>query len=119
MDQNDGFCKSDDNLPDIRCDEWLGGVFAMLNPDALPVAQQPAKVEAFVGDDAMANPAETIFETHIRDTHWKVLAENVMESCYLPVCHAGTRGARTSSIGGICHILKGQTMILRSISTQA
>ena len=102
MDQNEGFCKSDYRLPDVRCEEWLGWAFVTLNPDVPPVARQLSKVEDLVGDYDMANYSETFFETHLWDTNWKVLAENFMESYHLPVCHAGTIGGLSKLDEMIC-----------------
>lgn len=102
MTQNEGFCKTDYKLPDIRCEEWLGWVFISLNPDAPTVANQLSKVEDLVGDYDMSAYTETFFETHIWDTNWKVLAENFMESYHLPVCHAGTIGGLSKLDEMIC-----------------
>lgn len=102
MTQNEGFCKSDYKLPQIRCEEWLGWVFVTLNPDANPVSTELAQVEALVGDYDMASYTETFFETHVWDTNWKVLAENFMESYHLPVCHAGTIGGLSKLDEMIC-----------------
>ncbi|WP_050523886.1 aromatic ring-hydroxylating oxygenase subunit alpha [Pseudorhodobacter wandonensis] len=102
MDQNEGFCKTDYSLPQIRCEEWLGWVFVTLNPDVPPVAVQLAKVADLVGDYDMANYSETFFETHIWNTNWKVLAENFMESYHLPVCHAGTIGGLSKLHEMVC-----------------
>jgi phenylpropionate dioxygenase-like ring-hydroxylating dioxygenase large terminal subunit len=102
MDQNEGFCKTDYSLPQIRCEEWLGWVFVTLNPDVPPVAVQLAKVADLVGDYDMTNYSETFFETHIWDTNWKVLAENFMESYHLPVCHAGTIGGLSKLNEMVC-----------------
>lgn len=102
MDQNEGFCKTDYSLPQIRCEEWLGWVFVTLNPDVPPVAVQLAKVADLVGDYNMANYSETFFETHIWNTNWKVLAENFMESYHLPVCHAGTIGGLSKLNEMVC-----------------
>ncbi|MEP1522892.1 SRPBCC family protein [Ascidiaceihabitans sp.] len=102
MTQNEGFCKSDYQLPDVRCEEWLGWVFVSLNPDSPPVASQLSKVEDMVSDYDMANYTETFFETHVWDTNWKVLAENFMESYHLPVCHAGTIGGLSKLEEMIC-----------------
>lgn len=102
MTQNEGFCKSDYQLPDVRCEEWLGWVFVSLNPDSPSVASQLSKVEDMVSDYDMANYTETFFETHVWDTNWKVLAENFMESYHLPVCHAGTIGGLSKLEEMIC-----------------
>jgi phenylpropionate dioxygenase-like ring-hydroxylating dioxygenase large terminal subunit len=102
MTQNEGFCKTDYKLPDIRCEEWLGWVFISLNPDTPTVANQLSKVEDLVGDYDMSAYTETFFETHLWDTNWKVLAENFMESYHLPVCHAGTIGGLSKLDEMIC-----------------
>ncbi|MGB3147334.1 MAG: SRPBCC family protein [Paracoccaceae bacterium] len=95
MTLNEGFCKDNYRLPQVRCEEWLGWVFVTLNPDAPPVASTLAEVEEMVGDFDMGNYVESFCETHVWNTNWKVLAENFMESYHLPVCHAGTIGGLT------------------------
>ena len=102
MTQNEGFCKGDYALPDIRCEEWQGWVFVSLNPDAPTVAEQLKSVEDLVGDFNMGAYTETFYETHTWDTNWKVLAENFMESYHLPVCHAGTIGGLSKLEEMIC-----------------
>lgn len=102
MTRNDGFCKEEYQLPEVRCEEWLGWVFVTLNPEAGPVAGQLAKVEDLVGDYDMGAYTETFFETHVWNTNWKVLAENFMESYHLPVCHAGTIGGLSKLDEMIC-----------------
>ena len=102
MTRNDGFCKDDYRLPEVRCEEWLGWVFVTLNPEAGPVAGQLAKVEDLVGDYDMGAYTETFFETHVWNTNWKVLAENFMESYHLPVCHSGTIGGLSKLDEMIC-----------------
>ncbi|MFD2739965.1 aromatic ring-hydroxylating dioxygenase subunit alpha [Sulfitobacter aestuarii] len=102
MTRNAGFCKSDYQLPDIRCQEWLGWVFVTLNAQAPDVAVQLAKVEELVGDYNMSAYTQTFFETHRWNTNWKVLAENFMESYHLPVCHAGTIGGLSKLNEMIC-----------------
>jgi phenylpropionate dioxygenase-like ring-hydroxylating dioxygenase large terminal subunit len=102
MTLNEGFCKENYKLPQVRCEEWLGWVFVTLNPKADTVAKQLTKVEELVGDYDMQNYTETFFETHVWDTNWKVLAENFMESYHLPVCHAGTIGGLSKLEEMIC-----------------
>lgn len=92
MDQNESFCKKGMRLPKIRCEEWLGWIMVSVNPDATPVAEQLADVEAMIEDYGLTDYQESFFETHLWDTNWKVLAENFMESYHLPVCHSGTIG---------------------------
>jgi len=102
MTQNEGFCKGDYALPDIRCEEWQGWIFVSLNHDAPAVATQLKSVEDLVGDYNMGAYIETFYETHLWDTNWKVLAENFMESYHLPVCHAGTIGGLSKLEEMIC-----------------
>ncbi|MDW3224919.1 MAG: Rieske 2Fe-2S domain-containing protein [Paracoccaceae bacterium] len=102
MTQNEGFCKSDYKLPEIRCQEWQGWVFVTLNPDAPDVSDQLLKLGDMVSDYNMTEYTETFFETHVWDTNWKVLAENFMESYHLPVCHAGTIGGLSKLDDMIC-----------------
>ena len=102
MTQNEGFCKTDYALPDIRCEEWLGWVFVTLNANAAPVSDQLASLAEMIEDYNMENYTETFFETHIWDTNWKVLAENFMESYHLPVCHAGTIGGLSKLEEMVC-----------------
>ncbi|MEP1352826.1 MAG: Rieske 2Fe-2S domain-containing protein [Tateyamaria sp.] len=102
MTQNEGFCKTDYALPDIRCEEWLGWVFVTLNADAAPVSNQLTSLAEMIEDYNLENYTETFFETHIWDTNWKVLAENFMESYHLPVCHAGTIGGLSKLEEMVC-----------------
>ncbi len=102
MTLNEGFCKDNYKLPQVKCEEWLGWVFVTLNPQAKPVLEELKKVEELVGDYDMSSYTETFYETHIWDTNWKVLAENFMESYHLPVCHAGTIGGLSKLEEMIC-----------------
>jgi phenylpropionate dioxygenase-like ring-hydroxylating dioxygenase large terminal subunit len=102
MGRNAGFCKEDYKLPAVRCEEWLGWIMATLNPDAPPVGEQLAEVEALIDDFDMGSYVETFRETLRWDTNWKVLAENFMESYHLPVCHAGTIGGLSRLEDMVC-----------------
>ena len=93
MTLNEGFCKSDVSLPQIRCSVWKGWIMVTLNPDAPAVEEALAEVDKLVGHLDMSTYTETFREEHVWDTNWKVLAENFMESYHLPVCHAGTIGS--------------------------
>lgn len=102
MEHNTSFCKKDMRLPAVRCEEWLGWIMVCLNPDATPVSEQLADVEAMVGDYDMTNYQQSFSETHLWDTNWKVLAENFMESYHLPVCHRSTVGGLSKLEDMIC-----------------
>lgn len=102
MTRNEGFCKEEYRLPQVRCEEWLGWVFVTLNPEAGPVASRLAEVEALISGYDMTAYTEAFFEEHVWDTNWKVLAENFMESYHLPVCHAGTIGGLSKLDEMIC-----------------
>jgi phenylpropionate dioxygenase-like ring-hydroxylating dioxygenase large terminal subunit len=96
---NEGFCKSDIRLPQIRAEVWQGWILVTLDPDAPPPADALQDVDALVGYLDMATYRETFREEFRWATNWKVLAENFMESYHLPVCHEGT-------IGGTVDLLK-------------
>ncbi|MFD0978302.1 aromatic ring-hydroxylating oxygenase subunit alpha [Tropicimonas aquimaris] len=102
MGLNEGFCKQDYRLPQVRCEEWLGWVFVSLAPDAAPVAERYGKLLDLVGDFDMGGYVESFQETHVWDTNWKVLAENFMESYHLPVCHMGTIGGQVKLEEMVC-----------------
>lgn len=99
MDLNEGFCKSEIKLPEVRVRDWLGWILVTLNREA-PEPQEALKdVEALVGYLDMASYREAFREEFDWNTNWKVLAENFMESYHLPVCHEGT-------IGGTVDLMK-------------
>ena len=102
MTLNEGFCKDQYKLPQIRCQEWLGWVFITLNPDVPDVREQLQDVEDMISGYDMTNYSESFQEEHIWDTNWKVLAENFMESYHLPVCHAGTIGGLSKLEDMVC-----------------
>ena len=102
MTLNEGFCKSDYRLPQIRTAEWLGWLLVTLNPDLPPPAARLAEVEGLIADFGLEAYVETFRETHIWDTNWKILAENFMESYHLPVCHAGTIGGLSKLEEMVC-----------------
>ncbi len=102
MDKNEGFCKDNYQLPQVRCEEWLGWIMVSLNPDAASVASLLSEVQGLIADFEMENYVQTFHETHIWDTNWKILAENFMESYHLPVCHAGTIGGLSKLSEMVC-----------------
>lgn len=95
MMHNNGFERGTYQLPQVRCEEWLGWVMVTLNPDAPSPASQLSGVQELVGDFEMENYIESFREEHHWNTNWKVLAENFMESYHLPVCHGATIGGFT------------------------
>ena len=92
MKGNDGFCKENYRLPQLRTEIWLGWLLVSLNPDVQPAAERFADVEEMIRPFGMADYTEWFNESFVWNTNWKVLAENFMESYHLPVCHAGTIG---------------------------
>ncbi len=92
MKRNKSFDRNQMNLPEIRCEEWLGWVLVSLNPDVEPVSKKLTKIESMIGDFDMGSYKQAFFETFEWNTNWKVLADNFMESYHLPVCHAATIG---------------------------
>lgn len=99
MSLNEGFCKTDVALPQVRVADWLGWIMVTLNPDAPDPAEALKDVENLVGYLDMGSYEEHFRQEFRWHTNWKVLAENFMESYHLPVCHAET-------IGGTVDLLK-------------
>ncbi len=102
MTLNEGFCKSDYALPQIACEEWRGWIFVSLDPGTAPVASRLTSAADLIAGYDMASYSEAFREEHVWDTNWKVLAENFMESCHLPVCHAGTIGGLSTLEEMVC-----------------
>ncbi len=102
MSGNEGFCKENYRLPQVKCEVWLGWVLVSLNADARPVVEHFADVEALIQAYDMENYTEWFNESFVWATNWKVLAENFMESYHLPVCHAGTIGGLSKLDEMIC-----------------
>ncbi|WP_027896097.1 aromatic ring-hydroxylating oxygenase subunit alpha [Zestomonas thermotolerans] len=92
MEQQGGFCKSDYQLPSVRCEVWQGWIYVTLNDDLPPVKEHLKELEALIGHYHMENYVETFQEDHVWDCNWKILAENFMESYHLPMLHRGTVG---------------------------
>jgi phenylpropionate dioxygenase-like ring-hydroxylating dioxygenase large terminal subunit len=102
MNANQGFCKENYRLPQVKCEVWLGWVLVSLNPDAKPVAEHFADVEELIRPFDLTNYTEWFNESFVWNTNWKILAENFMESYHLPVCHAGTIGGLSKLDEMIC-----------------
>jgi len=102
MTLNEGFCREEIALPQVRCVDWQGWIMVTLNPDAPPPAERLAEVEALVGHLGMARYRETFREEFRWATNWKVLAENFMESYHLPACHHGTIGGASKLEEMVC-----------------
>lgn len=87
-----GFSKEAYKLPEIRCEVWQGWIYVTLDPDARPMAERMAELDALIAPYQMGNYVETFYEEHAWNTNWKILAENFMESYHLPVLHRATVG---------------------------
>ncbi len=96
MTSNEGFCKENISLPNIRCVDWNGWILVTLNPDAPEPHEQLKDIDNLVGYLDMASYTEIFREELTWNTNWKVLGENFMESYHLPVCHSGTIGGFVS-----------------------
>jgi len=87
MTLNDGFCKSQYKLPQIRCEEWLGWVFVTLNLDATSTAKEFAKVEDLVGDYDMTSYTERIrIGKFSQKISWRVIICPYVMRAQLAVC---------------------------------
>ncbi len=87
-----GFCKESYQLPALRLEVWQGWIYVTLDPEARPVAQRMAGLDALIAPYEMGNYVETFYEEHVWNTNWKILAENFMESYHLPMLHRATVG---------------------------
>jgi len=92
MDRQDGFCKEQYALPQIRAEEWQGWIYVTLNNSSPTVAAQLADLSALIVNYEMDSYVETFYEEHTWNTNWKLLAENFMESYHLPMLHRATVG---------------------------
>lgn len=102
MTLNQGFCRDQIALPQIRCTVWRGWIMVTLNAGAPDPAERLAGIDALVGKYHMEDYREDFRETFRWATNWKVLAENFMESYHLPVCHEGTIGGHVDLMKMTC-----------------
>ena len=102
MTLNEGFCKDQIALPQVRCEIWAGWIMVTLNPDVPPPSERLAAVSDLIGPFQMENYVDSFREEFRWATNWKVLAENFMESYHLPVCHAGTIGGHVDLLKMSC-----------------
>ena len=102
MTLNEGFCKEQIALPQVRCEIWAGWIMVTLDPDVPPPSERLAAVSDLIGPFQMENYVESFREEFHWATNWKVLAENFMESYHLPVCHAGTIGGHVDLLKMSC-----------------
>ena len=102
MTLNEGFCKDQLSLPQIRCQIWQGWIMVSLNPDAPDPEIALQGVRDLIPNLDMSSYTETYQESFNWATNWKVLAENFMESYHLPMCHAGTIGGASKLDEMIC-----------------
>lgn len=92
MDRQSGFCKSDYQLPVVRCEVWQGWVYVTLDADIEPLNKHLSELDKLIAHYRMEDYVETFQEEHVWDTNWKILAENFMESYHLPMLHRATVG---------------------------
>ncbi len=92
MERQAGFCKDAYRLPQVRTEVWQGWLYATLDADLSPVAEQFADLAPMIARYGMADYVETFREEHVWNTNWKILAENFMESYHLPMLHRATVG---------------------------
>jgi phenylpropionate dioxygenase-like ring-hydroxylating dioxygenase large terminal subunit len=102
MTLNEGFCKEDITLPEIRCEVWQGWIMVTLNREAAAPEIALRGVRDLIPNLDMSTYTETYRETFRWATNWKVLAENFMESYHLPMCHAGTIGGASRLEEMVC-----------------
>ncbi|MGH3311041.1 MAG: aromatic ring-hydroxylating oxygenase subunit alpha [Streptomyces sp.] len=80
----------------VRVESFLGFVFANLDPDAQPLAEQCAglaeAVGRYAGTDLVPVGRSRIHDlagAEIQETNWKVAVDNYLEGYHVPVAHPG------------------------------
>ncbi|MEU5546007.1 aromatic ring-hydroxylating dioxygenase subunit alpha [Streptomyces sioyaensis] len=80
----------------VRVESFLGFVFANLDPDAVPLAEQCAQLAAAVGHYAGADLVPVgrsrlhdLAGAEVQQANWKVTVDNYLEGYHIPVAHPG------------------------------
>ncbi|MEU2260652.1 SRPBCC family protein [Streptomyces sp. NPDC019645] len=80
----------------VRVESFLGFVFANLDPDATPLAEQCAglaeAVGHYAGDDLVPVGGSRIHDlgsAEVQHANWKVAVDNYLEGYHVPVAHPG------------------------------
>lgn len=85
--QAEGFDPRDLGLFSLRLDLWRGLVFATMDPDAAPLADHVAPLEALMTERDLSIPRPAFRREHAIACDWKVYAENYLESYHIGAVH--------------------------------
>jgi phenylpropionate dioxygenase-like ring-hydroxylating dioxygenase large terminal subunit len=80
MEDAPGFDRERCGLPEVRTEEWLGFVFACLDPDAPPLAPSLSVLEGELAPLGLAGFETAGILEFDSPWNWKVLVDNFMES---------------------------------------
>ena len=89
MDDTENFDKADFGLLPVRVDRWGPFVFANLDPDAPPVAEQMGAIPAEVARAGYDVDHMRLVERreYLIECNWKVYVDNYLEGYHLPIAH--------------------------------
>jgi len=73
----------------VRVATWRGLVFVCQSPDAAPLADWLAPLDARLGDADWTNLRVALSRTHDLACNWKTYAENYLEGYHVPLIHPG------------------------------
>ena len=90
MEDAPGFDRAHCALPEIRTEEWLGFVFASLDPDAVPLGASLAPLERELEPLGLAEFETAGVLDFDSPWNWKVLVDNFMESYHHLGPHVGS-----------------------------
>lgn len=81
-------------LPALRIGLWHGWIFVSLDPDAVPLEQHVATLEADFGFLQLDNYRLAIKTVNEVDCNWKLVVENLIDFYHLNVVHTSTNGRK-------------------------
>lgn len=83
------FESADFGLHPVQVGEWRGLVFAVLDPDAPPLAEAVAGLDRAAADFPMEDFAFAVEVVHEVGANWKTYADNYHEGYHVPLVHPG------------------------------
>jgi choline monooxygenase len=96
MDGAAGFDPRALRLKELRTELWEGFVFATLDRDIAPVAEQLRPIEDVIARYHAAGYGKVLDLEMTTEANWKLIHENFMESYHLPFVHRGSLGKQES-----------------------
>jgi choline monooxygenase len=83
----DGFDPREFGLLAVRLETWRGLVFAALDPDATPLRDHVAPLEALLAERGLEIARPALRRTHDLACDWKTYAENYLEGYHIGSVH--------------------------------